>query len=340
MKLYLTIASLIISLLCIKACTSMHPKEDPGKPVEFSEIWGYLMHGEEKNITGDEPFTHICYFSAELNSMGRIKNPVARPDIILKNGSKPEVHIVIADLSNKSLMHFSLDPKYDIRNLLIGDIIKASENFDGIQIDFEAVMPEDKENFLSFLREIKTRAQAKTLSIAVPPRVKYTEDAYSYADISSIADRVIIMAYDEHWSSSSPGPVASLPWCSNVVTYTKSVIENSKIVMGLPLYGRAWQDKKLSRALRYNHAENISRENDMEADYNPDTGPHFKYSEEVTVRVYYENSLSILEKLRLYESQNIGSVSFWRIGQGPSQIWGYIQKRELKNCITAGTLPE
>ena len=65
------------------------------------------------------------------------------------------------------------------------------------------------------------------------------------------------MAYDEHWSSSTPGPVASLPWCERVGAYAISTIPVEKLVMGVPFYGRAWQDKKNDRALKFRTTEQI-----------------------------------------------------------------------------------
>ncbi len=75
------------------------------------------------------------------------------------------------------------------------------------------------------------------------------------------------MAYDEHWSGSTPGPVASLAWCAKVADYATSAIDSDKIVMGLPLYGRAWQDKKLARALRYEAVQDLAAEKSSQTSY-------------------------------------------------------------------------
>jgi spore germination protein YaaH len=144
---------------------------------------------------------------------------------------------------------------------------------------------------------------------------------------------MVIMAYDEHWSTSSPGPVASLPWCAKVVDYAKSVVESEKIVMGLPLYGRAWQDKRLAKALRFRNVQELVAEKQSTINYAPEFGAYFEYSENVVVTVFYDDPRTILEKLRLYRARGIGSVSFWRIGQGPLQLWSSI------DAATAGDLP-
>jgi spore germination protein YaaH len=313
--------------------------EESAKPI-FKEIWAYLMRGEEKELTGTEPITHICYFGASLTKEGRITETVARPTVTLKGGLTPQIHLVIAELSNDSLMHFSLRPEYGVRPLLIEDICRVAEGFDGVQIDFESVSPDDADCFSDFLKELRGKLPVgKMLSIAVPARTQPIPGAYDYSRIAPIVDRMIIMAYDEHWSTSSPGPVASLPWCSQVVDYSKSTIDNDKIVMGVPLYGRAWQDKKLARALRFKSVQDIVAEKKSTSSYASELGAYFEYSENVVVKVFYDDDRSIMEKLQLYRARDINSVSFWRVGQGPPELWDNIENAGPGNFSTENGSP-
>ena len=288
----------------------------------FKEIWGYVLQGEEKELSGAEPITDIGYFGVNLTNTGRITQTVARPAITLKDGSKPRVHLVIAELSNYALMHFSLDPQYGVMPLLVQDICRLSAAFDGVQIDFEAVSRDDADSFIDFLRQLRTSLPfGKVLSVAVPARTQTISDAYDYTRIAPLVDRLVIMAYDEHWSTSSPGPVASLPWCSKVADYARGAVETGKIIMGLPLYGRAWQDKKLARALRFESVQDLVTQTNSVPAYAPELGAHFEYSENVVVSVFYDDERTILDKLQLYRARGIESVSFWRVGLGPPQLW-------------------
>ncbi len=323
-----TLPSLVPFVFCLCAlagCASLTGAAVQPQKLVFNEIWGYLLQGQEDQLTGQEPFTQVCYFAANLTNDGRIPDAIARPAVTGRNGSQPQVHLVVADLSNSSLMHFALSPAYGVRPLLVSDICRVSEPFDGVQIDFEAVAPDDAQSFWDFLRDLRAQLPAKKmLSIAVPARTGQVADAYVYSKIAPFVDRLVIMAYDEHWSNGSPGPVASLPWCSDVLAYAQSVIGNDKIVMGLPLYGRAWPDKKLARALRYQGVQDIMAEKNVTARYQSDLGSYFEYSEKVVVKVFYDDLRSISEKLQLYSSKNVDSVAFWRIGLGPAEMWNFI----------------
>jgi spore germination protein YaaH len=324
MRAAIVLAALVLCTLTARPLEQDQIADGSATPA-FREIWAYLLRGEEGELTGAEPITDLCFFGVNLARDGRIRETVARPAVRLNDGSQPAVHLVIAELSNQALMHFAMDPRYGVTPLLIGDICRVSSDFDGVQIDFEAVSRDDAEVFLAFLKELKSRLPAgKKLSIAVPARTRLIADAYDYTRIAPIVDRLIVMAYDEHWSTSAPGPVASLPWCSRIVDYAKSAVAIDKVVMGLPLYGRAWQDKRLAKALRFENVEDLLAEETVAADYTPELGAHFEYPEDVVVTVFYDDLRSIMDKLRLYRSRGIGSVSFWRVGQGPPELWSSI----------------
>ncbi len=336
MRVAALLPALSLCALAVWAETLAPISAEPAKPI-FREVWAYLLRGEEKELTGSEPITDLCYFGASLTRNGRITDTVVRPAIKLRDGVKPAIHLVIDELSNDALMHFSLDPAYGVRSLLVEDICRVGESFDGVQIDFESIARDDADFFFDFLKELRARLPAeKKLSVAVPARTVLTSDAYNYSRIAPIVDRMVIMAYDEHWSTSSPGPVASLPWCAKVVDYAKSAVAIDKIVMGLPLYGRAWQDRRLARALRFKSVLDLVAETKSTTSYAPDLGASFEYSENVVVTVFFDDHRSLMEKLRLYRAREIDAVSFWRIGQGPPLLWSSIENTGKADESPAG----
>ena len=322
-----TVTVLIVFALCAIGAWAADPDAVlPRTPrPAFGEIWAYLVRGEESRIAGTEPITDICYVGAYLSRNGRISGTIPRPAVTTRGGASPRIHLVIPETANMALTHFAIDPRYGVMPLLIEDIVRVAEDFDGVQIDFEAVARDDAGAFHDFLRALRGALPArKSLSIAVPARTKTIADAYEYPLIASLVDRVVIMAYDEHWSTSAPGPIASLPWCASVADYAKSAVPLQKIVMGLPLYGRAWQDKQLARALRFENVQDLVDKTESTPDYAPERGLSFTYTETVEVSVFFDDTRSLLEKLGLYRARDIPAVSFWRIGQGPPEVWSSI----------------
>lgn len=293
-------------------------------PVAFDEVWAYLMAGEERFLATNAPISDIGYFGAGLNNFGHL---VGVPDRSKLNGWNGRVHLVVAEVSNPALSHFCLNPEYGIRSRLIQSIVDASRDFDGVQIDFEQVASRDRDHFLTFLAAIKASIGAKTLSVALPARTRKIDDAYDYEAVSRIADRVIVMAYDEHWSGGKPGPIATIAWCERVSAWAHSTIGMDKLVMGLPFYGRAWADANPARAYRYSALENLIREKGIAEINRTADIPWFQYRETVTVTVYFEDERSLSARARMYHDADVRRIAFWRLGQEDSQIWSFLSLR-------------
>ncbi len=296
--------------------------EESYTPLVFREIWAYLIDYDEASLKTTYPITDIGYFGAGLSTFGKLTGV---PSLKRLSQYKGRVHVVIAD-NSKALTHFCLDPSFSVRNELLTSIIKAAEPFDGVQIDFELVSAADKEYFWSFLRELKEGIGTKILSVAIPARTKtLSNDAYDYASIANIVDRIIVMAYDEHWSGSKPGSIASLAWCKNVSIYAQSVIPSQKLVMGLPFYGRAWSNDDTTGAYRNSSVQRVMKEQDISTPEREQGIPTFSFSKTVTFTFFFEDIHSLHTRLSMYKEQGIASVAFWRLGQEDTDIWSYVK---------------
>lgn len=286
--------------------------------VEFGEIWAYLMKGEEAFLDASYPISDIGYFGASIDAFGNLVGVPDPANISFFPGRK---HLVVAEVTNAALTHFCLNPAYPVRDRLVAQIAEAAAPFDGVQIDFEKVHPADRDNFVEFLTLVRAAIGNRTLTVALPARVRKVDDPYDYARIGPIVDRIIVMAYDEHWSGSVPGSIASIDWCRDVARFAMREIGAKKLVMGLPFYGRAWADRNLSKAYKHSSLERIKAEKNIaEVERRADI-PYFQYQETVTVQVYYEDAKSVYERARVYRAGKVSSISFWRLGQEDPEVW-------------------
>lgn len=297
----------------------------------FFEVWAYLIAGSEEYLDNRFPITDIGYFSAELNTYGEL---IGVPNPKKLSGYPGRIHLVVA-CNSTSLTHFALDPEGKVRGKLVDDLVKATENFDGLQIDFELVPKRDVDTFHSFIKELRERLPHKLLSIALPARIRTLEDdVYDYKRLSALVDKVFVMAYDEHWATSKPGPIASIAWCNNIARHSLETIGREKLVMGLPFYGRTWGDVSLNRAFYFSGIQRIMRENQVTSQdiQREDEIPTFTYQvPSVTVTSYYDDVHSLTVRLRNYYDMGIKATGFWCLGQEDPRIWGHISisQREL-----------
>ncbi len=299
-----------------------------GSPVDFRETWGYVMQKYEAEFDPDFPITDVGYFAAEVDCYGDL---VSVPNRLLLGDYGGRVHLV-AICDSRSLTHFVLEPQSAARQKLMRQLLDASRNFDGLQIDFELIPARDRGNFLSFLRELKKSAAAenKIFSVCVPARTKtISDDVFPYKEITAIADRVIVMAYDEHWSSSAPGPIASMDWSQKIADYAVTVIPPEKLVMGLPFYGRTWADKKTAAGWYFSGINRIMRENKIRKIGYDEEIPTVTIDMNVTLTGWFEDAYSLVHRLRLYKASDIQSVAFWRVGQEDPTFWQWLTVSEL-----------
>ena len=289
--------------------------------LRFKEIWGYVMIGEESSLSLDYPVTDVGYFVHAVNTFSDFVSVPARserfPDF------KGRIHIV-SSVDSKAQTHLLLDPKLPLRNKIIKQLITECKDYDGLQIDWELVMKEDDKNFRDFLKILKKKLKGKMLTVAIPARTKTLErDAYDYAELSKIVDRIVIMAYDEHWSTSAPGPIASIAWCRRIAEYSKTVIPEEKLIMGCHFYARAWNNEDVGRkAYRAFKIEDIIKDNKVK-DFNQskDGDLSFYFEKKTKVSVFYDTAESTTARCKMYADMGIDKLSFWRVGQEIPVFW-------------------
>ncbi len=324
----LVLTALIAATAAAQTAAPIATPPAPGavsaEPLAFAEVWAYLMAGEEKYLDPSYPITDLAYFGATIDNYGGLAGVPDRGRL----GEWPgRVHLVVAELGNYSLTHFCLNPAYPIRERLAADIALAAEPYDGVQLDFEAVSSKDYDAFFEFASILKPRLGGKTLSLALPARMTEKTDYFGYSRLAAVADRLVVMAYDEHWSASSPGPIASIDWCSRVADYAVSKVDPGRLVMGNPFYGRAWADKSLSRAYKHSAISTLIAEKGVEKVERLGEVPFFEYAETVTVRAYFDDAASTRARLAMYAGASVRNIAFWRLGQEDPGIWDLIAAR-------------
>jgi spore germination protein YaaH len=299
------------------------PPPGEGLPVSsFPEIWGYLVAGREAALSGPLPLSDIGYFGAEIDVYGKLTD-IPNPQKIRNFSGR--VHMVVA-CNSRSLAHFVLMEGSAERKALIRDLLAAAKNFDGLQIDFELIPQRDGPAFFSFLEELREGLTDKMFTIALPARTRpVANDVFDYQRIKALVDRILVMAYDEHWSTSAPGPIASLPWCRRVAEYALSVIGREKLIMGLPFYGRAWGDSNPSKAYLYSSIETLLGAMD-DVEIRRENGvPTFDYEVPVAVKVYYEDDYSLSVRMEMYRALGARAIGFWRLGQETPAVWNILR---------------
>jgi spore germination protein YaaH len=182
--------------------------------------------------------------------------PITEPLTALRNAGMAIIP-TITDGTEK-LVLANLLAKPVSRKQVVDAIVAtvASQNYDGIDLDFEGFAFIDPNttwkttapNWVLFVKELSAalHAQNKILSITTPYLFNPAEAqkgyfVYAWAQIAPFIDRLRIMTYD--YSTSRPGPIGPIAWTEKTVKYAISIMPASKVYLGLPGYGKDWVTK-------------------------------------------------------------------------------------------------
>lgn len=207
----------------------------------------------------------------------------------------------------------------------------ADYDYDGLNIDFELLPPEHRENLTAFMQSLypKIKALNKTVIISVFPQVDIHESvsgAYDYQALSQYTDYLQIMTYDHHWSTSEPGPIAPIDWYEKNIAYAVEKVGNpKKLLIGIGVYGYDWNlQTGKADSITYRDAANLAAKYNSTVEYDTDAqSPYFSYENH---EVWFENTESIAAKLQIIAKNKVGGIAIWRLGQEQPDIWYEIDK--------------
>ena len=218
------------------------------------------------------------------------------------------------------------DPK--AVNLLINEML-ASVRFDGyrgINVDFEGMLAADKALFTAFVQQLATalHAQSAKLIVDVVPHdfagVNAYSAAYDIAAIGKVADYIDLMAYDEHGDGGTPGPVAGLDWDNAILQATLPDLNPAHVLLGVPLYGRAWGS--LGGAAAYSNVlyNGLSIPGAL-VDYDFSAETPFIVSPDGSLTTYFDDADSLAYKVALVQSYHLAGIAAWRLGFEDPGFW-------------------
>jgi spore germination protein len=192
------------------------------------------------------------------------------------------------------------------------------QHYAGIDIDYEDLRASDRNAFTAFITQLAgaLHARGKVLSVdlfAKPDNHGYDQRnlAQDYHAIGAVADQVRLMAYEYHWASSAPGPIAPISWIRAVLRYAVTQIPAKKIILGVPLYGYDWADGH-GTPVSWLQAFQLSRRYGVKPHFDAASqSPWFDYTDSSGRRhvVWFENGPSTTAKFEAAQSAGIASTS-------------------------------
>ena len=133
-----------------------------------------------------------------------------------------------------------------------------SAGYKGVVIDFEGMTARDLDALRHVTKAISDSVRARgvtTVAIAVPAA---DTTAYPGALLLESADIIMPLLYDQHWSASPPGPIASPEWVRRQLGMRVAEVGAERIVAALPLYGYRWRRSAETEVISFEDARRLS----------------------------------------------------------------------------------
>ncbi|MCO4291706.1 glycosyltransferase [Solitalea sp. MAHUQ-68] len=215
------------------------------------------------------------------------------------------------------------------RHQFISSVIIALNKykFQGVNLDLEELTETSDENLKEFQKEIYTALHAK--GFLVTQDIAPNNEDYNPKTVSAYNDYVCLMAYDQHYSTSKPGPIAQEHWIETVIDQTTQQIPEEKIILCLAAYGYDWAKDSEGEDITYQEALTTAAESDGKIKYNNDDyNLSYTYADDADVehQVFFADAATDFNTMITARDAHLAGVSLWRLGSEDPRVWSFYKK--------------
>lgn len=302
------------------------------------------------------PFlTELSVFSYGFTTSGELISPELPTEWMVQDaiekGTRPVLTLTPFGPDgqfNNYLIHEMLSNETS-RNNLIQNLYQAvlDENYQGVNIDFEFILAEDRDLFTGFVRDVtfRIRELGYEVTVDLAPKTSTNQPGLlyqgkDYAGLGAVADRVLIMTYEWGYTFGPAMAVAPIDKVREVIDYAVTEIPREKINIGVPNYGYDWtlpfvRGESRAQTIGNVEAVQIAIQNGSVIRYDEVAQtPSFTYVQNGrTHEVWFEDARSILAKYRLIKEYGLHGFGCWQIMQLYRTMWvlaqGDIENMEI-----------
>ena len=201
-----------------------------------------------------------------------------------------------------------------------------SGRYRGVVMDFEGMTPRDLDPLLAFTRAVADSVRAHgvgTVVIAVPAG---DTAAYPAALLLEAADMIMPVLYDQHWTDSPPGPIASPEWVTRNLGTRVAEVGAARIVAAFPLYGYRWRKTAETEVISFDDARRLTTmTNTVLIRDHASATVHARSPE--GWELWASDRVQLETLVREARQLGVRTFALWRLGLEDPAIWDFIVPR-------------
>lgn len=196
-------------------------------------------------------------------------------------------------------------------------------NAAGVMVDFETMPAASLPSLRLFLSELRTQIAPKHRLVSVTMPIDNPD--WSTRAFAQAADRLVLMAYDEHWQGGTPGPIASDPWFVQKLQHALTGLPRGKAIVALGEYAYDWHDGKAD-SLTVEEAWLSAHDSGTTPQYDPMSGnAGYSFVDGSRHDVWMLDAAASWNQMKILSRLGVGDIALWRLGSEDPGFWSAVK---------------
>ncbi|MDI7250035.1 MAG: glycosyl hydrolase family 18 protein [Bacillota bacterium] len=335
----LALGGLVALLVVVGLWSALSPRAFR-RPAPF-EVVGYIhdpASGLASARSHPDRLTALSPLWYSVGPDGRLVD--ARPDPALREFARSQGIPLVVLINNQKVGDNCQVLRSDAsRRRMVSEItdLVTREGYEGINLDFQEMRPDVREEFTAVVRELarSLHAKGKILALSLIPPVDVPPEVtsvYDYRALGQAADYVVVFGYDRHNPSTDPGPIAPREWVEANIRKMVSLVPARKVVLGVGVYGYDWALPRRTpqdvTPLAVAAARELARRHGVQPQVQPGGQVTFRYAKDGrSHEVWFQDATNVKEKVDLARRYNLRGVAIWRLGFEEPAHWAQLPRR-------------
>ena len=220
------------------------------------------------------------------------------------------------------------------QDALISNLVTLAKQrgWAGYVFDFENLSKAALAQYPAFLA--KARGALAPIGREVWVAVPFNDDAWDLKKFQTASDTVMLMAFDEHWGSGSPGPTASQEWFEKMLALDMAQLDPARTIVILGAWGYDWtlkDDKGPAQAETVTFYDATQTAHDANASVTMDDdalNPDFQYQDDDGRKhvVWFLDAATFYNQIKVADEYRPLGYAVWRMGDEDPSVWNYMRQ--------------
>jgi cellulose synthase/poly-beta-1,6-N-acetylglucosamine synthase-like glycosyltransferase/peptidoglycan/xylan/chitin deacetylase (PgdA/CDA1 family)/spore germination protein YaaH len=206
----------------------------------------------------------------------------------------------------------------------------------GACVDFEELPERAASAYEKFAGELTAALHKEKLLLALHLPLA---GAASSSPLAKLADFVILIGYNEHWSTGAAGPIAGAEWFGRQLALRKAEVPPEKMILALGNFGYDWPRGQAGQPCSFEQGLSLAHAFKAEVHYDPASlNPFFTYAGQGGPHdVWLLDAVTAFNQSSQALAVHPRGLALWRLGGEDPSLWTFFgQRRALDGAAAQG----